>query len=149
MPLDGPPDDPYNLERFVSAQSSEYDRVLDELRDGKKQTHWMWFIFPQLAGLGHSLMSHRYAIKNEGEARAYMEHALLGARLCECASIVAELKGRTAYEIFGSPDDAKLHSCTTLFGQVSTAPVFYQIIDKYFDGKPDHNTLALLTLHRR
>ena len=144
-----PADDPFNLERFVRAQSTEYERVLTELRAGKKETHWMWFIFPQLAGLGHSLMSQRYAIKNESEARAYMAHAVLGSRLCECASIVAGLTGLTAYEIFGSPDDMKLHSSTTLFGQISTSPVFYQIIDKYFDGKPDHNTLALLSMNQR
>ena len=144
-----PADDPFNLERFIRAQSTEYDRAVTELRAGKKETHWMWFIFPQLAGLGHSLMSQRYAIKDEREARAYMAHAILGDRLCECAQIVAALTGKTAYDIFGSPDDMKLHSCATLFGQVSTAPVFYQIIDKYFDGKPDHNTLALLSMNQR
>jgi uncharacterized protein (DUF1810 family) len=149
MPNDGSPDDPHNLERFVRAQMSEYERAVTELREGRKQTHWMWFIFPQIAGLGHSLMSQRYAIKDEAEARAYMAHAILGPRLLECASIVAALMGKTAYDIFGSPDDMKLHSSATLFGQVSTSPVFYQIIDKYFDGKPDHNTIALLSMNRR
>jgi uncharacterized protein (DUF1810 family) len=136
--------DPYNLERFVRAQEGEYDRAVTELRSGKKYTHWMWFVFPQIEGLGHSLLSFRYAIKGEGEARAYLSHPILGARLRECAQIVVNTEGRTAHEIFGSPDDMKLRSCATLFARVSEDPVFQNVLDKFFDARPDERTLLLL-----
>jgi Uncharacterized conserved protein len=139
-----PEADPFNLDRFVRAQSTEYDRAVSELRSGKKYTHWMWFVFPQIEGLGHSLLSYRYAIKNEAEARAYLNHPILGARLRECAEIVVATSGRTAHEIFGSPDDMKLRSCATLFARVSEDPIFQKLLDKYFDGKADERTLLLV-----
>ncbi len=136
--------DPYDLERFVQAQALNYEDALSELRAGKKRTHWMWYIFPQFAGLGNSGMSHRYSIKSEAEARAYLDHQVLGPRLIECATIVVHDMGRSAPEIFGSPDDMKLRSSATLFARVSQQPVFQQVIDKYFGGKSDDRTLALL-----
>jgi uncharacterized protein (DUF1810 family) len=136
--------DPFNLDRFMRAQETEYDRAVTELRSGRKYTHWMWFVFPQVEGLGHSLLSYRYAIKGEAEARAYVNHPILGPRLRECAQIVVSTTGRTAHEIFGSPDDMKLRSCATLFARVSDDPIFQKLLDKYFDGKPDERTLLLL-----
>ncbi len=136
--------DPYDLDRFVQAQAMNYEDALFELRAGKKRTHWMWYIFPQFAGLGNSGMSHRYSIKSEAEARAYIHHQALGLRLIDCATIVVHDIGRSAREIFGSPDDIKLRSSATLFARVSQQLVFRQIIDKYFGGKPDDRTLALL-----
>lgn len=136
--------DPYNLERFVRAQASDYDRALSELRDGKKRSHWMWYVFPQLEGLGRSSMSRQYSIKSETEAREYLHHPVLGTRLKECATVVNSVVGRSALEIFGSPDDLKLRSCATLFAQVSHDAVFRQLLHKYFDGQPDDETLQLL-----
>jgi len=138
--------DPYNLERFVQAQASNYHDAIAELRTGKKRTHWMWYIFPQLEGLGNSAMAHRYSIKSEAEARAYLNHETLGPRLIECASAVANTTGKSAHDIFGSPDEMKLHSSATLFAHVSDNPVFQEILDKYFDGKPDKKTLELIAL---
>ena len=135
----------YDLERFVQAQAPLYDGVLDELRAGRKRSHWMWFIFPQIAGLGRSQMAHRYAIANDDEAADYLAHPVLGPRLRECAGIVLGLKGATASDIFGAPDDMKFRSSMTLFAD--TAPdeaVFQACIDKYFDGEPDEETLARL-----
>ena len=129
--------DPHDLERFVQAQASNYDDAITELRAGKKRTHWMWYIFPQLEGLGKSAMAQRYSIKSEAEARAYLEHPILGPRLLECTSAVVNTTGKSAHDIFGSPDDLKLHSSATLFARVSDNPLFHQILDKYFDGKPD------------
>ena len=135
----------FDLERFVRAQAPVYAAVLEELRAGRKRTHWMWFIFPQLAGLGRSEMAQRYAIASGDEAAAYLAHPLLGARLRECAGIVDELDGRTAEEIFGHPDDRKFHSSMTLFADVAPdEAVFQDCIDKYFDGEPDDATLARL-----
>jgi Uncharacterized conserved protein len=128
----------------VHAQSFSYDDALAELREGKKRTHWMWYIFPQIEGLGSSTLARAFSIKSEGEARAYLEHPLLGPRLLVCARTVAETVGRSAHDIFGSPDDMKLRSCATLFAQVSSDPVFQQILDRYFTGKPDDRTLQLL-----
>ena len=132
--------DPYDLERFVQAQAADYDRALSELRAGKKRSHWMWYIFPQLEGLGHSPMSQRYSIKSVAEARAYLDHPVLGPRLRDSAAIVRDIEGRTALEIFGSPDDLKLRSCVTLFAGVSVEPVFEQVLEKYFDGQHDEKT---------
>jgi len=135
----------YDLERFVQAQAPLYDGVLDELRAGRKRSHWMWFIFPQIAGLGRSEMAQRYAIANDDEAADYLAHPVLGPRLRECAGIVLGLKGATANDIFGAPDDMKFRSSMTLFAD--TAPdeaVFQACIDKYFDGEPDEETLARL-----
>ncbi len=138
--------DPFDLERFVRAQESTYATALAELRRGRKQTHWMWFIFPQLAGLGSSWTAQRYAIRSEDEARAYLDHPLLGARLRECAQQLVALDGRTAWDIFGSPDDLKLRSSMTLFAHVTDErpSVFQQVLDKYYGGQPDERTLELL-----
>ncbi|MGI4717522.1 MAG: DUF1810 domain-containing protein [Janthinobacterium lividum] len=135
----------FDLERFVRAQAPVYAAVLEELRAGRKRTHWMWFIFPQLAGLGRSETAQRYAIASGDEAAAYLAHPLLGARLRECAGIVDDLDGPTAEEIFGHPDDRKFHSSMTLFADVAPdEAVFQDCIDKYFDGEPDDATLARL-----
>jgi uncharacterized protein (DUF1810 family) len=135
--------DPHNLQRFVTAQAPVYDRVLAELRAGRKQTHWMWFIFPQLRGLGHSDMARRFAIASLAEADAYLQHAVLGRRLRECSALVAQIEGRTIGQIFGSPDDMKFHSCMTLFAQTNDdRAIFLQCLDKYFGGEMDRATLA-------
>ncbi|MEO7456989.1 MAG: DUF1810 domain-containing protein [Gemmatimonadaceae bacterium] len=133
-----------HLARFVEAQSADYARALDEMRSGRKRTHWMWYVFPQLAALGRSDMARRYGIANADEARAYMQHPVLGARLNEVSRAVLAVDGRSALEIMGSPDDVKLRSCATLFAEVSGDPVFRQLLDKYFDGRPDATTLRLL-----
>jgi uncharacterized protein (DUF1810 family) len=139
-----PSDDPYDLDRFVRAQAPDYARAVSELRDGKKRSHWMWYIFPQLEGLGHSPMSQRYSIKSIGEARAYLDHPVLGPRLRECAAVVRDIIGRSALEIFGSPDDMKLRSCATLFAAVSKDSVFDQVLQKFFNGQHDEETLRRL-----
>ncbi|VXC78229.1 DUF1810 domain-containing protein [Massilia sp. 9I] len=138
-------DNDFDLERFVRAQAPVYATVVRELRAGHKQSHWMWFIFPQLAGLGHSEMAQRYAIADSDEAAAYLAHPLLGARLRECASIVAALDTDSANEVFGHPDDLKFRSSMTLFADVAPdEAVFQACIDKYFDGEADEATLARL-----
>ena len=138
-------DDAHDLERFVTAQQATYTRALAELRAGRKETHWMWFVFPQLRGLGHSPAAQRYGITGLAEARAYLDHPTLGARLRECAAVVLALDGSSAYDIFGSPDDLKLRSCATLFAQVSEPrSVFQQLLEKYYDGEQDPATLRLL-----
>src|SRR5579872_5863827 len=111
--------DPHDLNRFVQAQTGVYDRALAEIRSGKKRSHWMWFIFPQFDGLGFSSTSKHYAIKSIAEAKAYLSHPVLGPRLVECAEAALSVQGRTAHEIFGSPDDMKLRSCATLFANVA------------------------------
>jgi uncharacterized protein (DUF1810 family) len=136
------PTDPYDLDRFVRAQAADYGQALSELRDGKKRSHWMWYTFPQIEGLGHSPMSQRYSIKSAAEARAYLDHPVLGPRLRECAVVVQDIMGRSALEIFGSPDDMKLRSCATLFASVSDDAIFEQVLQKYFDGQPDEETLC-------
>ncbi len=139
--------DPYDLARFVQAQEGVYEQALAEVRRGKKHSHWMWYIFPQFDGLGFSSTSRRYAIKSIAEAEAYLRHPLLGPRLRECAEAALGVEGRSAYEIFGTPDDLKLRSCATLFAAVSApGSVFHQLLDKYFDGTPDSKTLRLLNL---
>jgi len=133
----------FNLARFVEAQEPVYAKVTAELRAGHKRSHWMWFVFPQIAGLGSSDMAQRYAITSEDEAAAYLAHPVLGRRLRECAAIVAALDGPSAHDIFGNPDQMKFRSSMTLFAD--TAPdeaVFQACIDKYFDGEPDPETLA-------
>ena len=137
--------DQFNLARFTEAQAPVYDTVVAELRAARKRTHWMWFIFPQLAGLGRSATAQRYAIVSLDEARAYLAHPVLGPRLRECAALVAAAEGSSAHQIFDDPDDMKLHSSLTLF--VHAAPgeaVFRQCLDKYFHGAPDPSTLSLL-----
>jgi uncharacterized protein (DUF1810 family) len=137
--------DPHDLSRFVQAQASVYDRALAEILGGRKRSHWMWFIFPQFDGLGFSPTSKHYAIKSLAEARAYLSHRVLGPRLLECAEAALSVQGRTALEVFGSPDDMKLRSCATLFASVSQpGSVFDQLLDKYFQGRRDDKTLRLL-----
>ena len=136
-------DDRYDLQRFVAAQDAAgtYDRATAELRGGRKTSHWMWFIFPQIAGLGYSPASRTYAISSLDEARAYLAHPVLGARLIECATILARVPGRSAEQILGEVDALKLRSCITLFMHAAPGePVFGQVLDRYFDGIPDPAT---------
>ena len=136
-------DDPHNLGRFVAAQNAggTYDQALAELRRGLKTSHWMWFVFPQIAGLGLSEMSRRYAIASLAEAQAYLRHPVLGPRLIECAASVANARAATAAEILGDIDTVKLHSSMTLFLRADpTQPLFRQVLDRYFDGVPDAAT---------
>jgi uncharacterized protein (DUF1810 family) len=141
--------DPYDLARFVEAQQVNYDEALEEIKAGRKATHWMWYVFPQFIGLGTSPDSIRYAIKSREEAGAYLAHPILGPRLVECANAVLQVEGRSAFEIFGSPDDMKLRSSATLFASVSPAgSVFHRLIDKYFAGKEDVRTIELLSRAR-
>ena len=134
-----------DLQRFIDAQWPLYDRVLCELRAGQKRTHWMWFIFPQIAGLGHSAMSQRYALSGLDEARAYLAHPLLGARLRECVAALNAHAGRRAADMLGAVDALKLHSCLTLFLQAApgSAP-FQDALETFFGGAPDTATLRLL-----
>lgn len=137
--------DPYNLERFVEAQRGAYEQACAELRGGRKTGHWMWFIFPQIAGLGMSAASQRYAIWSLDEAKAYLAHAVLGARLREIGGIVLGVEGRTAEEIYGWPDDAKLRSSMTLFAVASgDERVFVDVLEKYFGGVRDERTVELV-----
>ncbi len=132
--------DPFNLERFVVAQAPVYARVLAELRAGDKRSHWMWFVFPQIRGLGTSSMAERYGISGRAEAVAYLAHPVLGPRLRECVGLVLLVEGRTVAEIFGSPDDLKFHSSLTLFAEVSGEAVFREALVKFFGGKLDRGT---------
>jgi uncharacterized protein (DUF1810 family) len=137
---------PEDLQRFLEAQRTVYTTALAEVRDGRKRTHWMWYIFPQLAGLGTSEMAQKYAIRDLAEAERYLAHPVLGPRLLEITTAVMSLEGRTAHAIFGSPDDWKLRSCCTLFALVSPpGSVFEQLLDSYFDGQRDPATLRLLS----
>ncbi len=136
--------DRFDLQRFVDAQAPVYQRVLAELRQGRKQSHWMWFIFPQLAGLGHSAMAQHFAIASRDEASAYLAHGVLGPRLRECTALVNAVDGRTIREILGSPDDLKFCSSMTLFAAVSPDPEFGDAIAKFCGGVPDRKTLDLL-----
>jgi uncharacterized protein (DUF1810 family) len=136
---------PYDLDRFVIAQQGVYASVLDELRRGRKVGHWIWFIFPQVAGLGYSAMSQQYAISSLDEARAYLAHPVLGPRLRECAALVLATSGQTALEILGSIDAVKLRSSMTLFHRAAPdEPVFAQVLERYYDGKADDATDARL-----
>jgi uncharacterized protein (DUF1810 family) len=139
-------EDPFDLSRFVHAQESIYDSVLAELRSGQKRSHWMWFVFPQIHGLGHSPTAQHYAIKSIEEARQYHSHPLLGARLLECTEAVLAVEGRSASAIFGYPDDLKLKSSMTLFSSVADTPhsLFSRVLEKYFLGEKDARTLQLL-----
>ena len=137
--------DTVDLSRFTTAQASIYDNVLEELKSGRKRTHWMWYIFPQFDGLGHSTISKHYAIKSIEEARQYLNHPVLGTRLLECAEAVFAIEGRSISEIFGYPDDLKLKSSMTLFTYMAApCSVFSRILDKYFNGERDTLTLQLL-----
>jgi uncharacterized protein (DUF1810 family) len=134
----------HDLERFVRAQEGDYERALSEISQGRKQSHWMWYIFPQIEGLGFSVMSRRYAIKSLAEARAYLNHAVLGPRLIACVEALLSLEDRSAELIFGFPDDKKLRSCATLFAAASPpGSVFHRLLDKYFRGERDPATLRV------
>jgi uncharacterized protein (DUF1810 family) len=138
-------DDPHDLARFVEAQAGDYETALAEIRAGRKRSHWMWYLFPQIDGLGFSSMARRYAIKSLDEARAYRDHPVLGPRLVEITEAAFAGEGRSAHEIFGSPDDMKPRSCATLFARAaSEGSVFSRLLDRFFDGKPDVRTLELL-----
>ena len=136
----------WDLERFVTAQEPVYETVLAELRDGQKRGHWMWFIFPQLAGLGRSATARHYALSGLAETRAYLDHPLLGERLRECCTLVlAAGPGVSAHDIFGSPDDMKFRSCVTLFAEAAPAEhLFTACLKRFFGGEPDPETLSLL-----
>ncbi|MGE0450295.1 MAG: DUF1810 domain-containing protein [Vicinamibacterales bacterium] len=139
--------DRHNLSRFVHAQERVYEQALSEIRAGRKQSHWMWFIFPQYEGLGHSATSQQYSIKSLDEARAYLRHPILGPRLLECCEAALGVTGRSAAEVFGSPDDMKLRSCATLFARVSDQKsIFARLLGKFFGGAPDEKTLRLIAL---
>ena len=143
--MTNPLPDPWRLSRFVEAQSGTYERALGELRAGRKRSHWMWYVFPQIEGLGLSTTSRRYAIKSVDEARAYLAHPLLGPRLVACFEALLALRGQSAHAIFGSPDDMKLRSCATLFERVAPpGSVFSHVLDRYFAGERDAATLRLL-----
>lgn len=138
-------DDPYDLDRFVRAQEPDYEHALSEIKSGRKRSHWMWYIFPQFDGLAFSATSKHYAIKSVAEAQAYLDHQILGPRLLECAEAVLGVEGRSAAEIFGSPDDLKLQSCATLFACVlPPGSVFDRLLGKYYWSGRDGKTLQLL-----
>ena len=137
--------DVFELQRFVDAQARNYDLALAELRAGRKDSHWMWYVFPQIAGLGVSAMAQTYAIGSLAEARAYLAHPVLGVRLLECVAAVVAVNGRSAREIFGGPDDMKLRSSLTLFARAAPGgTLFRRALDLYFDGEPDPRTLEIL-----
>jgi uncharacterized protein (DUF1810 family) len=141
--------DSYDLARFVEAQRLSYETALAELEHGRKVSHWMWYIFPQADGLGFSATAKRYSISSLAEAEAYLRHPILGPRLAACASATLAVDGRSARDIFGSPDDLKLRSCATLFAAVSPAgSVFHRLLDQYFGGQADAETLRLLRTTR-
>lgn len=138
-------EDPFNLQRFVDAQNDSYVKALAELKRGRKVSHWMWFVFPQYAGLGRSEIAHFYAIKSAAEAAAYLNHPVLGPRLLGCCDALLQVQGGSASEIFGFPDDLKLKSCVTLFQTVAASgSVFDQVLAKFFGGHADQRTLELL-----
>jgi uncharacterized protein (DUF1810 family) len=137
--------DAFDLHRFVEAQDPVYEQVLSELRAGRKTSHWMWFVFPQVAGLGFSAMARRYSISGRAEAAAYAAHPVLGTRLRECTQLVNAIEGRSAHEIFGSPADLKFRSSMTLFAECAADPaLFREALRKYFGGEADPLTLARL-----
>ena len=143
-------DDRFNLERFVEAQAGVWGQVCSELRAGQKRSHWMWFVFPQIRGLGSSEMAMRYGISGRDEAQAYLDHPVLGERLRESAGIVVELEGKSVEDIFGYPDNLKFHSSMTLFAEVEgpSERVFHKALKKYFGGHADHATLERLSSAR-
>lgn len=141
-------EDPFDLNRFIEAQQHVYARALAEIRAGRKESHWMWFIFPQFDGLGFSPMAERYAIKSREEAIAYLAHPTLGPRLVECIEATLGLAGQSARAVFGTPDDLKLRSCATLFAEVSpVGSEFERLLEKYYDGMRDDSTLRLLSFN--
>lgn len=143
-------DDPLGLQRFVDAQAGGvYERALQELLDGCKRTHWMWFVFPQVAGLGRSATARHFAVSGRSEARAYLDHPVLGSRLRKCAHVLTELPGADPVEVFGQVDAMKLRSSMTLFADaVADEQVFQEVLDQYFAGEPDPETTSRLDAHR-
>ena len=138
-------DDRFQLQRFVDAQRPVYETAVRELRAGRKRSHWMWFIFPQLSGLGHSVTSQTFAVSSLAEAAAYLAHPVLGQRLRECAAVLASIEGRSVDDIVGHPDDLKFHSSMTLFAHTAPGePVFAACLQKYFGGQPNPQTLSRL-----
>ena len=137
-------DDPFDLQRFVDAQDDVYPTVLDELRAGTKRSHWIWFVFPQLRGLGHSPTAQRFGIGSLAEATAYLGHEVLGPRLRECAHLLLAAQGRSAREILGHPDDLKVRSSMTLFARAGEDPVFRDVLDAFYEGQEDPATLQML-----
>ncbi|HET7537797.1 MAG TPA: DUF1810 domain-containing protein [Candidatus Didemnitutus sp.] len=138
-------DDPNDLERFVTAQEANYADAIAELRGGRKQTHWMWYVFPQVAGLGTSPMAVRYAINSRAEAVAYLAHPVLGPRLRECSEALLQISGKTAREVMGQPDDVKLQSSMTLFAALSpTGAPFAKVLERYYGGATDPRTIEFL-----
>jgi uncharacterized protein (DUF1810 family) len=138
-------DDGFDLNRFVQAQEEVYPQALSEIKRGQKRSHWMWFIFPQIDGLGSSSTAKFYAIKSKDEAKAYLNHPLLGKRLLECSEVLSRIEGKSAEEIFGYPDDLKLRSCMTLFACVSEPDsIFSRVLDQYYGSQPDARTRELL-----
>jgi uncharacterized protein (DUF1810 family) len=137
--------DPFDLQRFVEAQARVYHTVVDELRSGRKRSHWIWFIFPQIHGLGHSPTAERYAISSLAEARAYLRHEVLGPRLHDCVRLVNHIEGRSIREIFGSPDDLKVRSSMTLFARATDDNQdFVALLDRYYGGEQDPLTIKKL-----
>jgi len=146
--LDGA-DDPFDLGRFVAAQEEIYETALAEIRRGWKRTHWMWFIFPQLRGLGHSAMAHVYGMRSLDEARAYLDHPLLGSRYRECVGALQDLVDTNAEKVFGDTDAMKLRSSLTLFGEAADLPLIRAALERWFRGKPDEATLRMLARQGR
>lgn len=142
---------PYNLNRFILAQSNLYERALNEIKAGKKQSHWMWYIFPQLKGLGNSVKSNVYGIENLEEAQHYLAHAVLGGRLIEITKALFNLNGLSAKDIFDSPDDLKLKSCMTLFAlaEASKENLFMNVLEKYYNKNMDERTIVMLKKNQR
>ena len=139
--------DPFDLNRFIVAQQDDYEQALTEIKAGRKRSHWMWYIFPQIDGLAFSEMSRHYSIKSVEEARTYLTHPILAPSLLACAEAAIANEGRTATEIFGSPDDLKLRSSATLFASVSPAnSVFHRLLAKFYPASPDTATLRLLSI---
>ena len=137
--------DPFDLERFTRAQEPVFAHVLAELSAGRKRSHWMWFVFPQIAGLGFSAMAQRYAIRSRAEAAAYLAHPVLGSRLVTCTGLVNAIVGRSALDVFGTPDDLKFRSSVTLFAHALPGhPAFQTALDRYFGGEPDAETMRRL-----
>ncbi|GAB2973901.1 DUF1810 domain-containing protein [Mucilaginibacter puniceus] len=138
----------HNLQHFITAQQKDYSAALAEIKQGRKRSHWMWYIFPQIAGLGFSEISRHYAIKNIGEAQAYLDHPILGSRLIEICTELLKLPTNNATQIFGTPDDMKLRSCVTLFATLPhTHPIFKKVLAQFFNGEPDTATLRIIGKH--
>ena len=137
-------DDPFDIQRFIAPQDAMWPRVLEEMAAGRKQSHWIWFVFPQVAGLGSSPRSVHFAIRSREEAEAYLAHAVLGVRLREVTDLVLKVEGRSAHDVFGDPDDMKFRSSMTLFDAVSSNDIFAAALDKYFAGERDARTLSIL-----